>query len=207
MAIFWSPWSYQEIVISWSCIHAFSLALKEKYDSKNLDFSTRIQYIYLLKYFLATCLCIADPLFSRNFRFYSDSSDNTNRHIIDEDSNLVKNKYEEESIVKKYTLIVWMAWGLFHELREPLCRGFARAHLWRIRSSILTTASFSMLCGPVLEIPLMSCPNKFLITLNNSKSFCCIFIKLSTPAHYQHAQPFNCSCKLGLRRAAHILTH
>lgn len=74
--------------------------------NKILDFSTRIQYIYFLKNCLGTCFCIADSLFSRNFGFYSDSSDNTKTHIIDEDSNLVRNKYEEESIVKKCALIM-----------------------------------------------------------------------------------------------------
>lgn len=87
-------------------IHLFSLDPKEEYDSKNLDFLTRIQYNYLLRNCLGSCFCIVDPLLSTNFRFYSDSSDNTNRHIIDEDSNLVRNKYEEEIIVKKCTLIV-----------------------------------------------------------------------------------------------------
>lgn len=47
----------------------------------------------------------------------------------------------------------------------------------------------------------------FINFLNNSQSFRCIFIKLSCLALCLYAQPFNSSCKLGLRWTAHILTH
>lgn len=75
-----------------------------------------------------------------------------------------------------------------------------------VRSSVLTTALLFMFHGPVLETPLIPCPTKFINFLNNSQSFCCVFFILSSLAHWQHAQPSNSSCNLGLRWVAHILT-
>lgn len=159
-----------------------------------------------------TYFCITDTLFSRNFRFYSAGSDNTKINTIAEDSNLVRNKHEQESIMKNCALVVKLAWDIccmtwwshWAELSPEVIPGCT--FTW-VRSSVLSTAWLCMFCGPVLEIPLLSCPTNFINFLYNSQSFCCVFFKLSSLARWPHAQPFNSCCKLGLRWAARILTH